>query len=360
LFKAGVRLRDIAEKAGVSVSTVSLVLNEKTKTGNVRISEKTIQHVRQIAGKMDYFPNLPARAMLNGQTTIVGLILEEIRYSASQLPLIQGISEVLKRMHYSLATGLGTKGDVALEKQEIQMMNRKGFDCLIIEPTVGFMGYAHRDIFRDPNRVILINRPSVAGLSSVMIDHIHGAYLATKHLLDLGHQRVAFAGVHCSISEIESKSYEEIERTLFRRFFGYLKAVSEYDVVPVVVNNPEEIFDLEEPVTGVFCANSWGAADLIGVCWDRGIRVPDDLSIVGQDDAREKSLVRPRLTTVDVRPWEVGGLAAEMALDAMSGKLVTDRVLEPRLIVRESTGPVTQKHTSSRSESVWMKLANRA
>jgi len=192
----------------------------------------------------------------------------------------------------------------------------------------------YRDLFRNPERIILLNRASVAGLASVTVDHFQGAYLATKHLLALGHRRVAFFGEHCSIELLD----EKLDLPgMYRRFRGYLHAIKECHLQPIIVDKPEEILDIKEPVTGIYCGRSWGAADLLGICIDRGIRVPEDLSIVGQDDAREKELMRPRLTCVDVKPLELGCLVGQMALDVMAGKRVISLVVSPELVIREST-----------------------
>ncbi|MCZ6633877.1 MAG: LacI family DNA-binding transcriptional regulator [bacterium] len=335
--RPGVRLRDIAEEAGVSISTVSLVLNDKALDGNVRISEPTIQYVQRIAREMNYFPNLSARAMLSGRTTIVGLILIEIKYSSSQLPLVQGISEILKQEHYSLATGILTEGDLNLELEEMRVMIQKGFDCLIVEPSEALLEQVADtpEFYNHSDRIILINRPSVAGLASVKVDNEAGGYLATRHLLELGHRRIAFGGDHCSVDEAYIRSL--LSSTL-DRFRGYLRAMDEFEADPIAVEDAREVVDLlPQGVTAAYCSRSWGAVDLLGVCLDRGIRVPETLAIIGQDDAREKRVVRPRISTVNMRTQEVGRLAARMALEVIEGEIPESVVLEPELIVREST-----------------------
>jgi LacI family transcriptional regulator len=337
LKKPGVRLRDIAEEAGVSISTVSLVLNDKALDGNVRISEPTIQYVQRIAREMNYFPNLSARAMLSGRTTIVGLILYEIKYSSSQLPMVQGISEVLKEEHYTLAAGMFTEGDLNLELEEIRVMIQKGFDCLILEASETLLEQAEDipEFCNHSDRIILINRPSVLGLASVKVDNEAAGYLATRHLLESGHRRIAFGGDHCSVDE--APICRVLDSTL-DRFRGYLRAMDEFGADPIAVEDAREVVDLlPQGVTAAYCSRSWGAADLLGVCLDRGIRVPEALAIIGQDDAREKSVVRPRISTVNMRTQEVGRLAARMALEVIEGKTPESVVLEPELIVREST-----------------------
>lgn len=130
-----------------------------------------------------------------------------------------------------------------------------------------------------------------------------------------------------------------IDAIVNARLRGYLRAMKEYGESPISVKFGVEALDIPE-VTGVYCSRSLGAADLLGVCYDRGVRVPDRLSIVAQGNDREKKVVRPRLTTIDVRAKEMGVHAARTVLDIIDGKRPENVVLEPELIVQESTRAV--------------------
>ena len=331
-----ITLKDIARKAEVSVATVSLVLNNKASSGTVRISIETVARVRQVAEELDYFPNLSARAMSGGKTSIIGLILSEIKYSSEQLPLIHGITDVLDESGFSLAMGRVTHTSPDVEMEEIRVANRKGFDGLMLEGTGAFLSQAEqmKDAFRNWKHVVLINRPAVAGFTTVGADQEMAGYLATRHLFGLGHRSVAYAGRH---PEIEDHDDPHAPRNMVARYRGYLRALEEEGAETIVFSRGEDLLDSSKTVTGVYCALSYDGPDLLAACLDRGVRVPKDLSIVGQDDAREKQIVRPALTTVNMRSEEMGKAAARAVISSVEGKDVDDVMLEPELIIRDST-----------------------
>jgi LacI family transcriptional regulator len=332
----GITLKDIARKAEVSVATVSLVLNNKASSGTVRISQDTVDRVRKVAEDLDYFPNLSARAMSGGKTSIIGLILSEIKYSSHQLPLIHGITDVLDESGFSMAMGRVTHTNPDIEMEEIRVANRKGFDGLMLEATGVFLSQAEqlKEAFRNWEHVVLINRPAVAGFTTVGADQEMAGYLATRHLLDLGHTSVAYAGRH---PDIEDHDDPTAPRNMVGRYRGYLRAIEERDVEPIVVTKGADVLDSRTDVTGVYCALSFDGPDLLAECLDRGMRVPDDLSIVGQDDAREKQVIRPALTTIDMRSEEMGKTAARAVISKIEGREVQDVLLVPELIVRDTT-----------------------
>ena len=332
-----ITLKDIARRAEVSVATVSLVLNQKASRGTVRISEETIERVQRVAGELDYFPNLSARAMSGGKTSIIGLVLSEIKYSSAQLPLIYGITDLLDHAGFSLAMGRVTLGSPDIETEEIRIANRKGFDGLILEPTRVFLQEAERfkDSFRDWRHVVLINRPAAADYTTVGVDQEEMGYIATRHLLDLGHRTVAFAGRHPGIEDHDDPNAPS---NMVARYRGYLRAIGEADCEEVTVAKGVDLLESENKVTAVYCALSYDGPDLLAACHDRGVRVPDDLAIVGQDESREKEIVRPAMTTVDMRSEELGKAAARAVTSLVDGAEVEDVLLKPELAVRESTG----------------------
>lgn len=318
--KRRVRLQDIAECAGVSVSTVSLVLNDKARVGNVRISKQTIRRVRHISREMGYLSR-----------GVVGLVVPQ--FGQYFLGMIDGVMEVLKEEKYNLALGMTTGWHLQREIEEAQLMDNKGFDGLIIGSSPQFVAKLENTLYihHTRKRMVVMNWVSHSGIPYVTIDHQHCGYLATKHLIEQGHRRIAFAGVHYPTPE----HVTDIP-IIDARFKGYLKALKECDLPYISVEPVEAVLDLPKKVTGVYCGRVLGSLDLLGACWDRGIRVPDDLSIVGQDEGRDKSAVRPRMTTIDVYEKKVGAQAAQMILDLINGKETESIVLKPRLIKRDS------------------------
>jgi len=336
-----ITLRDVAEEAGVSVSTVSLVVNKKATKSKIRISDETVRLVEEVAVKLNYVPNLSARAMSQGRTMVIGLVMYEIRESAAQLTMIEGISSVLKEAHYALATGMTTGGDADLEAEEIRTMLEKGFDRIIFEASEALLTRFRDDptVVRSPDRFILLNRTSVGGIPSIKVDEEKAAYLATRHLIDLGHHNIAFMGSN----PLDGRSDELVISNLTSRFRGYVRAAEETGIEVRALHDEEGIEEMiTGGLTGVYCSRSFGAIDLLGSCYDRGIRIPEDLSIVGHEDSREKRVSRPRISTIYLGSREVGERAALMALASISGERPKNHLVEPQLIVRESSAPPRQ------------------
>jgi LacI family transcriptional regulator len=290
----------------------------------VRISDQTIHRVRGIALEMGYLSR-----------GIVGLIVPQMGgYFGG---MIGGVMDVLRTEKYSLAIGMPTNWDTRREIEEVRLMEGKGFDGLLVGATPQFVEQLEKApyLFYDRKRVVLMNWPSHSEIPYAAVDHECCGYLATKHLLELGHCRIAFAGVSY-LSENHRSGIPIVDA----RFRGYLRAMQEHDLPYISAEPVEAVLDLLKEVTGVYCGRVLGTLNLLGACYDRGVRVPEDLSIVGQDEDREKSEVRPRMTTVDVHERDVGARAARMVLDLIAGKAPESAVVQPKLIVRESTRAV--------------------
>lgn len=311
-----VRLSDIAEQTGVSVSTVSLVLNDKAAGGNVRISEQTIQKVRRTALSMGY--------LLRGT---VGLMVPWI-WPSVEVPLIDGITQVFKEAHYNLAMGVTTSRKLEMELEELQGMDNKGFDSVIMQPSYELLHNPEllQQNFRNWKRVIVVNQFPHPEFNYVTIDQEMCGYLATKHLIDKGHRNIVCA---------RGRALDPVH-ILDAREAGYEKAMIGAGLELLVRRGREIELDIEPNVTAVYCCRYHGAVDLLSRCFDLGLRVPDDLSIVGTADEREKQVSRPTLTTVDIRAKEMGRLVAEKVLDLIDGKSVESVVLKPKLIERNS------------------------
>lgn len=314
--KRRVRLSDIAERAGVSATTVSLVLNDKATNGNVRISDQTIKKVRRTALSMGY--------QLRGT---IGLMVPWI-WPSVEIPLLDGITKVFKRAHYNLAMGVTTGRKLEIELEELRGMDNKGFDSVIMQPSYELMENLDllRENFRNWKRVIVVNQFPHADFNYVTIDQEMCGYLATQHLIEQGHRQIS-----CVRGQVKDPV-----RILDARVLGYERAMSEAGLVACIQCEKEERLNIEPDITAFYCCRYHGAVDLLGRCFDLGIRVPDDLSIVGTADEREKQVSRPRLTTVDIRAQEMGQLVAQKVLDLIDGKSVESVVLKPRLIERDS------------------------
>ncbi|MFT5369173.1 MAG: DNA-binding LacI/PurR family transcriptional regulator [Candidatus Latescibacterota bacterium] len=314
--KRKIRLQDVAERAGVSVSTVSLVLNDKAVQGNVRISDRTIQKVIRTALSMGYL-----------QRGTVGLIVPWL-WPPVEIPLIEGITQVFREAHYNLAMGVTTNRRLEMELEELRAMDNKGFDSVILQPGSELLKDPDllRQNFKNWKRVVVVNQFPTTDFSYVTVDQEACGYIATKHLIEQGHRHIV-----CARGDI-------IDPVLIldARVAGYEKAMVEAGLSPLVAFAKESELDIEPGVTAIYCCRVNGATDLLGRCIDMGVNVPQDLSIIGIADDREKQVARPKMSTVDIRARDMGVLAAEMVMDLIDGKSVKSVVLDPRLIKRDS------------------------
>jgi len=318
--KRKIRLQDVAERAGVSVSTVSLVLNDKAVQGNVRISDRTIQKVIRTALSMGYL-----------QRGTVGLIVPWL-WPSVEIPLIEGITQVFREAHYNLAMGVTTNRRLEMELEELRAMDNKGFDSVILQPGYELLETPDllRENFKNWKRVVVVNQFPTRDFPYVTIDHEACGYVATQHLVGQGHRQIV-----CARGDVGDQV-----RILDARVAGYERAMIEANLAPVVTRLRETEIEVGSGVTAVYCCRVNGATDFLGRCIDRAVNVPQDISIIGIADDREKQVARPRMCTVDIRARDMGFLAAEMVMELIDGKSVESVVLKPRLIKRDSVRTV--------------------
>lgn len=333
---AKVTLRTIANKADVSVATVSTVLSNKAGAGKVRISDQTIQKVRRIARAMGY-----------NRQVVIGLITTWFR-EATEIPIVHSIIEKLREEDIHLAMGLTTHAELNAEFDELDLLDKEGFDGVIMEPSfallqqiaaqrVSEMGASPGDAtsLAACKNLVFINRYPIDGIPCITVDHRQCGVIAARHLIDKGHRRIAFLEGHF---EAEPASYRPpIEkRVVLDRYQGFVEALAEADLKAVLVRDVQEVLALRSEITAVYCAHTRGSTALLNACWQAGVQIPQQLSIVGQDDEFAKEMARPALTTVDVRAREVGLLAARTVMACIDGEKPKGTVLAPRLIERES------------------------
>lgn len=330
-------ISDVARRANVSTATVSYVLN-----GSQRVSEETRARVLQAAKELGYQPNALARGLVKNQTRNIGLVIPRTAEYVFSDPyfaeLLKGICTVIAREDYflvlSLLTGVEDFGRVMTG-----LINQRRVDGVIMVCTA-----------RDSEEVArlqtanipftLIGTCYLPEVTSIDVDNEHGAYLAARHLLDLGHRRIAYiAG---------DMRYENA----VQRYKGFQRALTEAgcqvaDVYPgdftqaagvagarhVLQNNPE--------VTAIACASDLMAHGAMSAARDLGYSIPHDLSIVGFDDIPLSQESEPKLTTVRQPIARLGFLATEriiaMIEDREDPAEGDKQILQTELVVRCST-----------------------
>jgi DNA-binding LacI/PurR family transcriptional regulator len=331
-----VGLKDVAQRAGVSVSTVSRVL-----TGSPLVNEETRVRVQQAIDALDYRPSRVARR-LRGDTAsarLLGLIVPDIQ-NPFFAELVRGVESEAQRHGYLVFLG-NSDEDAAKERRYIDLMRAESVDGLLL-PASSDSAQAVAELARQGLPVVCVDRRLPrASLDTVIADNVHGARIAVDHLLQLGHRRIGFVEGRPELS------------TSQERLRGYRQALEEHGVAfdPALVREGDsrqaggremtaELLRLEQPPTALLVGNNLmtlGALETIHVM---GLRIPDDVAIVGYDDIPWALAFNPPLTVVRQPAYEIGQRAAELLLQRIADpKRSTSLVmLQPELVVRQSCG----------------------
>lgn len=330
---ARVSIKDIAKAAGVSHSTVSRALRNSPL-----VNAETAAHVRRIAEEMGYIPNVVAQSLVTQRTYTVGLVVTAISDPFID-QIVEGIEDLATREGYSVFLS-SSHADPGREIAVVETFHRRRVDgVIVLASRVGSM-YTERLQELGVPIVLINNQAEGAYLYSVSADDLEGARQAVRHLLDLGHRCIGYAGCHFRPPSNR------------RRLEGYRQALAQaglpYESDLVV--HPKTFSDLdngrlaldallEAGATAVFCYNDRMAIGLMVEAHTRGVDIPGDLSVVGFDDIEPSWYVSPPLTTVHQPRFEMGQRAMQMLLDLLAGQEVDDVLLPCELVVRGSTAP---------------------
>ncbi len=338
MIRNRVNIKDIAREAGVSHSTVSRALSNSPL-----ISAETRERIQELAAAMGYTPDAVAQSLQNRQTKTIGLVVSSIA-DPFFADLVEGIDDVASEEGLSLFINV-SHNDPQREVKVIETFHRRRVDAIIAASSR--LSVRHRkQLINIRVPVVTINRqPEEEGelFHSVTIDDRFGAQLAVKHLLELGHRRIGYLGMGNRFLSNQN------------RLQGYLDALSEAGIQPqsdwiqiVLPEDADRLGDTEAArrkfstllsrnISALFCYNDRSAIGVLTRCKEFGIRVPDQMSIIGFDDIEIAQLVSPQLTTIHQPRRDLGRQAMRMILDLLAEKPVSNKLIVPHLVVREST-----------------------
>ena len=327
---------DVARAAGVSKSTAARAL-----AGDAGVSEATRHRVLRAAERLNYRVNRMASGLRGGQSRLIGLVVTNL-VNAS----IQTITEVVQaRAHeegYQVLLGV-TGGDPAREKLVVDALVDNRVDGLILMSTAENVSNVNAYHSAGLPVVNLIRRPRGTDAPAVVPDNFHGAYEATRYLLDLGHTSVAFVG---GVTTVASGR---------ERFDGYKSALAERSIDPdpsIILKGPFEpefgaeaagkLLDMRSRPTGLLVANHEALFGLLATLAERGVAIPDQLSVIGFEDTVWFPHWHPPISVIDVDPAGLGGTAMDALLKQILGGTPGEPVAlrsAARLVVRGSTAP---------------------
>lgn len=325
-------IEEVSRIAQVSKATVSRVLN-----GSAPVAEATRARVLAAMKQIGYTPNAFARSLATNRSGSIGVVVNEIS-SPFYSGIIRGIEEVVEAagMHLMVSSGHANE---ALERKAVESLRARRADALIVQ----LEAVSDYDLLRwaERSRPLVIVGRYVAELAErcVYLDNVTGGYLATKHLIEQGHTRIAHITGWMAIKDAR----ERVE--------GYRRALEEaglpFDEALVVEGRFVEesgqlgmkrLLERKLDFSALFAANDQTAAGALQTLRDYGLRVPDDISLIGYDDVLLARYLYPPLTTIRQPLIDMGQAAARLALAALGADEAKGvrRKFEPELIVRAS------------------------
>lgn len=347
-------LKELAAHLKLSPATVSLVMNGSPSAAS--IPARTKERVFAAARLLGYRPNYLARSLRRQRSATIGVLVQELSegYAAGVLSGIE--SHLMQSGYFYLVAS--HRGRADLIEEYLQLLAARLVEGFILVNT------PLNDAPPAPT-VVVSGHARLAGVTNVAIDHDRAAFLALSHLAALGHERIAFFKGHARSADTEDRWRAIGEAALGLRLHVRPELTLQLEGEPAGgVFTPEQgyeegyafgrrLLDQTRDFTALFAFNDMSAIGAMRAFRDSGLRVPEDVSVVGFDDIQGAAFQNPRLTTVRQPLGRMGELAARSLLDRLSqGDGVPDTLtVEPELIVRESTAAARAPRRRPRSKA---------
>jgi LacI family transcriptional regulator len=324
-----VRIQDVARVANVSIATVSRVLN-----GRYGVSAETVQRVHKVIDDLGYTSSLAARSM-RGRTNVIGVITFNLSLPFNT-EVIRGIDEVVDAHGYDLLVYTSNRssnsGDPAWGRKAVIQLNGTIVDGMIVmTPQTNNLPTTHP--------LVAIEPCDEGSFPSVLSTNRAGTREAVQYLIKLGHRRIGFVGGRSTLVSARQRfeGYEDAHLEAGLPLTPELFAEGNYLRHGGLVA-ARKLLTLPDRPTAIMAANDQTAFAILEVANELGIRVPDDLSLIGFDNVPDGEYTTPPLTTVAQSLVGMGSLAADLLMQMLEGRKVENRIFElpTRLIVRDS------------------------
>lgn len=338
-----VTLKDIANELDLSINTVSRALRDMPD-----VNRDTKKLIRETAQRMGYRKNLAASRLRTKRSNMLGLVLTDFENPAMS-QIIRGADDIAKRTGYTLMVGCSNE-NAEDEEAVVSKMLAQGIDGLLILPSMLNEKLLDQIESEDVPYVLAVRKYEGRRSNIVRSDDLIGAAAVAEHLYQLGHRQFLYV---CGLKH----SYSALQR-----YLGFLNKVREYgldrpavDIIDCDGSCADAQRVMQEwlsqqsgnqlPVTAVFAFSDYVACGVYAALQGSGLRVPEDISIVGYDNNEFSSLITPQLTTVDNHLFEQGRQSAIRLLNLINRQnsgMTTEaqeRISAPELIIRASTAP---------------------
>ncbi len=327
-------IKEVAQKAGVSIATVSRVFNN-----SALVSQSTIKHVQNIARSLHYVPNASARSLSRRKSDTFGMILPDL-FGEFFSEVIRGADQTAQKHSYNVLLSSSHNNPEEIEEALTAMRGRVD-GIIIMSPQIS-ADTLHNNLPKTLPVILLNCIVEDDSFDSIVIDNFNGAYQITEHIIQHGHNRIAvirgaidnyeaderLRGYRCAIAKSGCETSADLE------FKGDFSEEAGYDIA-------HSILKTSPRPTAVFASNDSMAIGALKSFHDNDIVVPDDIALIGFDDIPISRYVKPSLTTVHVPINEMGILAVERLISAVEGKNINKKeqiVFPTQLSIRESCG----------------------
>lgn len=328
-------IKDVAKLAGVSISTVSRVMNESKP-----VSPESRRKVEDAIKKLDFKRNELARSLVMKRSNVIGVIVKDIGipYMAQ---IVRGVEEVGRMYKYDILLS-SSYGDSEQEKKLVDFLFRKQAEAILLV-TENVNAEVVVKLKENSTPFIQLDKFYEGDFYTVSIDYTEAAYEMTKYLIELGHEEILF------IKEFQNSKVGN------EKHAGYVKAIKEFNLkehsITVESNEVSDGYDLgdeiveivsKEDITAVFASEDNLAIGFINYCYDKAITVPDELNVVGFGDEYLASIYRPTITTVQEPYYDIGAVAMRRLVKALKKEEEIDNTvyLPTQIMKRESTSEV--------------------
>jgi LacI family transcriptional regulator len=332
--QAAVTIYDVAQAAGMSVTTVSRVLNNK---GDV--APETYEKVRRVMQELNYTASLAAKSMRSRTTNVIGLVMPEVT-EPFDLEVIKGVGKIIGESEYDLiiytSGGPPLNRRAAWEQEHVALLSGGLTDgCIVVTPSAL--------TFPETAQVVVIDpQGDGANVPSVVARNRVGALAVMEYLIGLGHRRIGFIGGRPdTLSAI-------------RRRAGYQDglAAAGIPLAPELMQDGDytrergqaaarQLLGQPDRPTAIFAANDQSALGVLDVAQELGVHIPQDVSLVGFDNIPEAAMATPRLTTVDQSIQEMAQLATKLLISMLRGEAPEQQLVKvpTQLVIRDSCQP---------------------
>ncbi|HBE78795.1 MAG TPA: LacI family transcriptional regulator [Firmicutes bacterium] len=332
-----INIVDVANKAGVCITTVSRVLNNN---GQVRESNRL--KVNQAIAELGYNRNAAARTLVRGKSETLGIVVPTLN-DPFWADLVTQIEHAAFDHGYLVVLALTTdNNDEVIEKRWIKVFSEGRVDGIFLIAPGYESDYISELRIRNFPFVLLDNNQNTLKMPSIIVDNTEGGYLATRHLIELGHKRIGHIA-----GNLKHQSARE-------RLQGYYKALNQFDLavdehligqgnfaVKEAFRIATEWLSQKQRPTAIFAADDTMALACLEAARRLNLEIPRDLSIIGYDDSSICSVVTPCLSTIKQPTSAMASEAVQLLLKYLENKTPRNKtvIISPELIVRESTGP---------------------